>query len=229
MSGPILPLPSKASGKQDGKEQPVHERTALREVARSVLRRCRQQEFVVPREIREELVQAGLAANLWKEVVNLAGSSLSHRHGRYYYVPVGRSRMQVRIRHGQHQQGSIHRAVRALLRRQRGEDRIHRERRAHKRHDFNRPVLVQTEDNSLFQFVTREISLSGMRLICNRSLQGQKLRVWLTFETDRRTYCFRVCILWSAAVADNLHENGGVLLEFLDEEPHPLQLADEGK
>src|SRR5262249_7871308 len=150
-----------------------------------------------------------------------------YRHGRYYYVPVGRSRMQVRIRHEQRHQQAVHRSVREMIRRQRDEEAVHLERRAHKRCSFCRSLLVQSEDNRLYQVVTREISLSGIRLLCGCCFEGQKLRLWITFEPDHQTYCFLASILWSAAVGDNLYENGGILLELLENEPHPLRLVDE--
>ena len=227
MTGPILPLPPSASGKRDGKAPSAPEQAALRAVARNVLRKARHQEFVVAREIREELVKARLSEDLWKEVVGLAGTSLGYRHSRYYYVPVGRSRMQVRIRHEQRHQQAIHRTVRWMIRRQHSEETVHHDRRAHKRVGFCRSLLVQTEDKRLFQWVTREISLSGIRLLCGCNLEGQKLRLWITFDADNLTHCFLAQILWSAAVGDNLYENGGIFLELLEGEPHPLRLADE--
>ena len=59
MTGPILPMPGKASGTSS---DPVtaHRSLALREAARNVLRLARQQESVVPREIRQEVARAGL-------------------------------------------------------------------------------------------------------------------------------------------------------------------------
>ena len=227
MAGPILPLSSSASGKSNGKNLSAPQQAALRTAARNILRKARQQEFVVPREIREELTRSRLPEQLWREVVNLAGTSLGYRHGRYFYVPVGRSRMQIRIRHEQRHQKAIHRSVRWMIRQQQSEEAVHVERRAHKRSSFCRSLLVQTEDQRLHQFVTREISLSGIRLLCTCCLEGQKVRLWLTFDRDNVTYCLLASILWCAAVGDNLYENGGVFLELLESEPHPLRLADE--
>src|SRR4051794_14398995 len=59
--------------------------TSLQAVADSVTRRAQRQGFIRPSEVREELSHAGFSENLWKDVLALARSALSYRHGRYYY------------------------------------------------------------------------------------------------------------------------------------------------
>ena len=61
--------------------------TDLQGIANTVVRRAQRQGFVLPREVRQELAQAGAPDTMWKDVLALARSSLSYRKGRYYYVP----------------------------------------------------------------------------------------------------------------------------------------------
>lgn len=217
MSGQILPTPRGAPA-NSGPSPPNAD--LLRAVAGRLLRKAQQQGSVTPREIRDELAQAGLPAAARKEVLRLAGPSLGFRDGRYHYVPAGRKRMRIRLRLDQEQQRSIQQKVRWMIRRQRALESVCRERRACKRVEFCRPALVELEDQRCLRLFTREISLSGIRLLSGSSLQGQKVRVWVPFpEPGEPTHCFRVCILWSAAVGDNLYENGGVFLEAPDDLP----------
>ncbi|MBL8798076.1 MAG: hypothetical protein JNM56_29535, partial [Planctomycetia bacterium] len=131
--------------------------TGLDKVVRAVVRVAERQDFVVPRQIRDELRRAELPEHCWKEVVQQAGAALSCRHSRYYFVPAGQTRMRVRARQDQRQLQAIHQAVRSLIRKQRQKDRLHHERRGHKRIDFARPVLIQTEDGRLLHGMSREI------------------------------------------------------------------------
>lgn len=207
------------------KERTLPTQTGLEKVVRAVLCSAQRQEFIVPRQIRDELRRAGLPEHCWKEVIHLAGPSLSCRHSRYYFVPSGPTRMRVRARHDQRQLQTIQQAVRSLIRKQRQKDRIHDERRQHKRIDFARLVLIQTEDGRLLHGMSREISLSGIRLVGSVGLLGQKLRVWIPFpEVKNQTFGFLVRILWSAEIASQLYENGGLLLERLEDEKAPEEL-----
>jgi hypothetical protein len=86
--------------------------------------------------------------------------------------------------------------------------------------EFCRPALVEANDGRLLHLFSREISLSGIRLLSGTSLHGLKVRIWVPFaEAGEPTRCFRVHILWSVAVGDNLFENGGIFLEALDDRP----------
>lgn len=130
--------------------------------------------------------------------------------------------MRARARHDHRQLQAIQQAVRSLIRKQRQKDRSHHERRAHKRIDFARPVLMQTEDGRLLHGMSREVSLSGIRLVGTVRLLGQKLRLWIPYpEAENQTFGFLVRILWSAEIASQLYENGGVLLERLEDETAP--------
>src|ERR1700740_2673550 len=80
-------------------------------IADEVVRRAQRQGYVIPREVREELTQAGESDALWKDVVALARKSLTLRRGRYYYsTPVS-----ARVRQEQTQQVGVRRAVAELL------------------------------------------------------------------------------------------------------------------
>ncbi|MBY0526182.1 MAG: hypothetical protein K2R98_22500 [Gemmataceae bacterium] len=201
-------------------------RTDLKGVVDAVQRRAQRQGFVVPREIRAELMEAGLNDSLWKDVLALAGSSLNCRHGRYYYVPAGPSRMRVRVRHDHVHLRHLQRAVRWLIRQQRAVEAVHVERRSHRRMHFVCPVQVETADHRVLNLVSREISVSGIRLLGTMALQGQRVRVWIPRpENSADRCCFLVQMLWSAVVGDGLCESGGVFLELIEAEPNPLKIA----
>src|SRR5438128_8978203 len=89
-------------------------RTELRFVVDSVLRRAQRQGFVVPRDIRQELTQAGLPEGEWKDVLNTARESLHYRQGRYYFI----ESISPRLYEQQSQQQIVFHAVRELIRRQ---------------------------------------------------------------------------------------------------------------
>lgn len=198
-------------------ETPAMSRTSLQRIAEAVRRRAQREGYVVPRQVRAELSEAGLADDRWKDVVALVGPSLSYRHGRYYYVPVGPSRMRVRVRRSLRQQQEIDRAVRRLIRQQRATEAVMIERRSTRRIHFVAPVELHTVDHRVLHLLTREISTSGIRLIGSCCLQGQKVQLWVPRPgEDTETYAFTVQILWSAAVADGLYENGGVFLDMVD-------------
>jgi hypothetical protein len=195
-------------------------------VAEAVRRRAQSQGFVVSRDIRAELARAGMAESLWKQVVNEVGAALSCRGGRYYYVPAGPSRMRARVRRDYRQHQHMSTAVRFLIRQQRALDAVYVERRRHPRVNFVCPVQVQTADRRLLNFLSREISISGVRLIGTVGLQGQKVHVWIPRPgRDAERCCFLVQVLWSAAVADGLHESGGLFVELVEAAPSPLKLA----
>jgi hypothetical protein len=185
--------------------------TELQEVADSVVRRAHRQGFVVPRDVREELAGAGVSRRLWKDVLARARSSLRFRQGRYYYVPA----LSPRVRQEQRQQRALHRAVRQVIRQYRASA-AQVDRRRQNRVDFIQPVQVQTDDGRLFTLLSRDLSLTGIRLIGTRSLLGQKVRVTIPREGEAEPWCFLVRILWTCGVADGLFENGGSFLEMLD-------------
>jgi hypothetical protein len=192
---------------------------ALQGIADQVIQRARDLGFVVGRDIREALAQAGLAESHWKDVLALAQSSLHHRQGRYYYVSVPHSRNR-----NHHQNREVNQAVRRIIRDYRvGTTDV--ERRQHGRVPFVQPTRILLPDHREIQLLSRDISPTGIRLIGTRSLQGQKVRVLLPrSENGQGNWCFLVQILWSSQIGDNLVEHGGVFLELLD--PHQLKLRD---
>lgn len=190
----------------------------LQGIADEVVQRARGQGFVVRREIREALSQAGLPETHWKDVLALAQAFLHHRHGRYYYVSVPHARP----RNGHQQQREVHQAVRQIIHDYKvGTTEV--ERRQHGRVPLIQPTKILTPDHREIQVLSRDISPTGIRLIGTRSLQGQKVRVLIPRQDNGQgNWCFLVQILWSSQIGDNLVEHGGVFLELLD--PHQLKL-----
>ena len=179
----------------------------LKGIADQVVRRAQKQGYVVPREVREELTQAGASDDLWKDVVALARQSLTLRRGRYYYsAPVSD-----RVRREQTQQQGVRRAVDQLLRDNPAAAPI--ERRGQDRIDFVQTVTVRTEDGAEFTLLSRDLSVNGIRLVGTRRLLGQKVHVLVPRPGGEPPYDFLVRILWTCAVGDGLFENGGALLE----------------
>jgi hypothetical protein len=177
----------------------------LQGVAEQVVRRAKQQGYVVPRDVREELTRAALAESLWKDVLALARPSLSYRRGRYYTSPVSD-----RVRAEQSQQSTVQAAVRDLIARHQAHS-AHVERREQGRVDFIQPVKVLTEDGRELTLLSRDLSSTGIRLIGTRRLLGQKVQVIIPTDAGAALN-FHVRILWACAVGDYLVENGGAFL-----------------
>jgi hypothetical protein len=186
--------------------------TNLQSIADRVIRRAKRQGYVVSSDIRDELSQAGLPDTLWKDVAALARPSLAYRRGRYYFeAPVS-----TRVRQEQARQRDIQKAVRQIIRRQRADaDRV--ERRGQDRIDFVQPVKVVTDDEREFTLLSRDLSTSGIRLVGTRGLLGQKVRVLIPRDDQKAPWSFRVRILWTCTIGDDLVENGGTFLEVSDD------------
>jgi hypothetical protein len=195
--------------------------THLQGIANTVVRRAQRQGYVIPRQVREELAGAGLADELWKDVIALAGPSLAYRRGRYHYVSVVSARREEEERH----QRAIQRAVRQLIRNHQA-DGARSDRRQHPRVEFIQPVKVQTEDLREFTLLCRDISPAGLRLIGTRSLLGQKVRVTITQGEKAEPFRFLVRILWTCALGEDLFENGGTFLQTVEaNEAEPLKVV----
>jgi hypothetical protein len=186
--------------------------TQLRDVADNVVRRAQRQGYVVPRDVRDELGQAGLPDERWKDVLALARESLHYRQGRYYYIQA----ISPRLHEQQSQQQIVFHTVRELIRRQQAA-RSDSERRQQDRIDFVQQVTVRTEGGREFRVLTRDLSPTGIRLLGSRGLLGQKIRVQLPASNGSRPCTFVVRILWSCAVGDDLFENGGSFLGMATE------------
>lgn len=180
----------------------------LQEVTASVVRRAQRLGYVVPRDIRLELKQAGLPEGQWKEVVQLAHDRLNCRQGRYYHIQA----VSPRLQEEQRQQQLIQRVIRRLIRQYR--QAAHpKDRRQQDRIDFVHQVTVTTEDGRQFTLLSRDLSVTGIRLIGTRRFLGQKLQVVL--PQGDKSCTFLVRILWTCAVGDDLFENGGSFLAIL--------------
>jgi hypothetical protein len=175
----------------------------LDEIADKVALRAQRQGFVVEREVREELTRAGLPEDDWPRVIERAGERLQHKSGRYHHVAV----VSARVRAEQSQRELVRQAVSEVIQGHRN-DAARVERRGEERFDIVQPVRVSTEDGRQFTLLTRDLSTAGIRLIGTRRLLGQKLRVELPSATGM-TWEFRVRILWTCPVGEDLVENGG--------------------
>lgn len=187
--------------------------TELQAVAGLVLRQAQKQGYVVPRDIRGELSQAGQDESRWKEVVELLRESLHYRQGRYYFIASAGS---PRLREEQQHLEEVRETLSEVLKQhQSANDRP--DRRQKERVPYTRPVKVQTEDNQELMVLTQDLSDSGIRFIANRSLLGRKIHVHLPPATSAAAPVQLVVrILWTTAVAEGLYENGGTFLEIIN-------------
>jgi hypothetical protein len=183
---------------------------SLQEISDTVVRRAQRVGYVLPRDIRSELKLAGLPDSQWKDVVSLARESLNLRQGRYYHV----SALSPRLEQERMRQRLIQRAVRRLVRAHRAAGSPN-ERRQQDRIDFVQPVSVHLEDGRQFVLLSRDLSLTGIRLVGTRRLLGQKVRVHIPQGENSTPVAFLVRILWTCAIGDDLFENGGTFLEIL--------------
>jgi hypothetical protein len=182
----------------------------LKSVAEQVVRRAQRQGYIIPREVREELTQAGASDDLWKDVVALARPSLTFRRGRYYFSAPASDR----VRQEQSQQLGVQNAVSQLLNSGAPAEQV--ERRGGDRKDFVQTVTVRTDDGVESTLLSRDLSATGIRLVGTRRLLGQKVHVLVPRPGGEEPYDFLVRILWTCAVGDGLHENGGSFLEVAD-------------
>jgi PilZ domain len=183
----------------------------MQQVANSLVRRAQRQGWLLPSEIREELVHTRVPKGQWKRIIALSRECLRYRHGRYYFEPRAGARESA-----ERQQDTIHHAVRGLIRQYRKEhDQQERRRRA--RIDFLQPVKVRADDDRELTLLSRDLSETGIRLISTQSFLGHKLWVELPPTQDGRVARFVVRILWTCSVGDGLFENGGTFLEMLEE------------
>jgi hypothetical protein len=187
----------------------------LENIADAVVRRAERQGFVVAREMREELAEAGLARDRWKDVVSLARASLRYHRGRYYHAAT----VSDRVLREQDQQRDVRRAVCQIVRAHRASSRAV-ERRGQVRFEFIQPVKVRTEDGREFALLSRDLSATGIRLIGTRRLLGQKVTVHVprpdgtgAAGNGAAAWSFVVRVLWTCAVGEDLFENGGVFLD----------------
>src|SRR5579875_3105987 len=120
----------------------------LQGVADLVVRQAQRHGYILPRQIRAALNEAGMCESLWKDVLAVARSSLTYRKGRYYYT----TPLSDRVRQEQARQTDIRRVVREIIRRRRSNVRV--ERREEERIDLVQPVKVRTEDGREYTLLT---------------------------------------------------------------------------
>lgn len=180
---------------------------SLQPIAETVLRLAKRQGFVLAREVRAELRLAGLPESEWKAVLALTHADLLYRQGRYYH----KESFSPRLQKEHAQQQAVQKVIRGLIKKHRS-DRKEDERRGQARVDFIHPVKVHTEDGHEHTLMSRDLSMTGIRLLGTQRLLGQKVQ--LAFEGQ--SACRLITrILWTCAVADDLFENGGTFLEVL--------------
>lgn len=165
----------------------------------------------MPRDVRGELKLAGLPEDQWKDVLALAKNALHYRQGRYYHVAT----VSPRLHEQQEQQRRIEKAIKQLLKAHKEAGR-QQERRNESRVDFVHPVKVRTDDGKEFTLLSRDLSHSGIRLVGTRQLLGNKIRLFLPQGEGEVALQFSVRILWTCALGEDLFENGGSFLEWIE-------------
>jgi len=180
----------------------------LQNIADLVIRRAKREGYVLPDDIRKQLTEAGLPENQWEEVAALIKPSLTYRRGKFCFVePISE-----RVQRERTQQRVVRKVIRQIIRRQR--DKAGQvERRGQDRIEFIQPVKVVTEDGRELTLLTRDLSISGIRLVGTRRLLGHKVRVLIPREDRATPWTFLVRILWTCALGDDLVENGGTFIE----------------
>jgi hypothetical protein len=148
----------------------------LQSVAQAVVTRAQRQGYVVPHDIREELTNAGLSGERWKDVVEMSRTSLSYRHGRYYFLPPAVARLRARTRQDQSLQQTLRKAIRQVIHQYR-KVAIDTERREHDRIQFLEAIKIVTADGRERNLLSRDVSLTGIRVLGTQDLLGQKVKV----------------------------------------------------
>lgn len=186
---------------------------SLHAVASAVLCRAKRQGYVLPREIRLELKEAGQSTTLWKQVVSLLSASMKYRHGRYY----AHAGSVTRLQHEQHQLQRVRDIVQDLIARYQT-TRSADERRREGRAQFVKSVRIRTEDGQEQNVLVQDLSPSGVRLITDRSLLGRKVLLCLPRpQSMDGPIVVLTRILWSYEIADGLYKSGGVFLDLVAE------------
>ena len=65
--------------------------------------------------------------------------------------------------------------------------------------------------------MTRDLSVTGVRVLGTRRLLGQKVQLDLPGDDGAAGCRLLVRILWTCAIGDDLFENGGSFVELLDD------------
>lgn len=179
----------------------------LQEIATRVVHRARQQGYILPDEVREELTSAGQDEGQWKDVLTLARAFLRYDDGRYWYQPP----LSEAATQRQSQRDAIRDAVRLIISHQRTSG---IERRGEERIELIHPVVLIDENDQEHHVLSRDLSVTGIRLLGSRRLLGQKFRLCWPQPDSATSWMFHVQILWTCAVGDDLFENGGSFLSL---------------
>lgn len=175
----------------------------LMRVTEIVLQKARLQGYTVPEEVRAVLADAGLPPDLCPDVLALARSSLRYAEGRYLY----QAPLSDRATLEKERVDAVLMAIRKIIQQQQ-ERAI--ERRSQERIDWIHPVvLLLDEEQREHHVLSRDLSVTGIRLIGTRHLLGQTVRLRWPRPDSPAPWVFRVRIVWSCAVGDDLYENGG--------------------
>ena len=92
------------------------------------------------------------------------------------------------------------------------------ERRRQGRVDFLQTVKIKLENERELTVLSRDLSADGIRLVGTSSLLGQKIQLAIPRLDQQEPLNLRVRILWTCAVGDGLFENGGNILEVVENE-----------
>ncbi len=112
---------------------------------------------------------------------------------------------------------AVHDAVRRLLHYFEGLVPAPHERRQQVRMPFLHPILIIKADGTTRRWLSRDLSLDGLRLLGTEQLVGQTVRVVILPTTpDTPPWSFTLQVLWSAVVGDGLVDSGGRLLSVAE-------------
>lgn len=189
---------------------------ALQAIVDSVLGLAQRRGSISADDIRAELRQVGVPDSRWEEVVALAQPALHCRNGEYYYVASGLDRLRQRPLQTHQQTEVVRKAVRDMVRSYRVFS-VDAERRSERRIPFVQSVCVRLTDqpgSDGMRFMTRDISVKGLRLVGGCSLSGQKVSIDVPSPGGGATaWTFLVQILWSSPVGNQIFESGGLFLD----------------
>jgi hypothetical protein len=193
--------------------------TELPRVADLLVRRARREGYIRPRDVSAELSRAGFPETSTEEVLALAGPALVYHKGRYYPTESAQATPQ-------RQRAKIKRAAARLIRGYKPQP-APQERRRQDRLAFIQAVEVWTDDGRERTLLSRDLSLTGIRLISSRCLLGQKMHVLLHAGGNGQPYRFVAQVLWSCAVGEELFENGAVFLDAFPQGAGRLRVVNE--
>jgi hypothetical protein len=182
----------------------------LNDICRDVIARAQRQGHVDRHEICAELVRARLPEARWRDVVAAAQPHLRDQNGRYYYSPPTVARLRARVREETQEARQAKHSIRLLIEEAKAKPSV-LERRAHERVPFLQPVEILTPDGHTLRFLSQDISLTGIQLIGNCSLLGQKVRVRIS-RVSRSPVTIVLLVLWAAEAGDGLVQQGGVFV-----------------